>query len=258
MFDNSLLDSSVSKKRKGRKVYFLMTAILWGSALIGLIIYGIYSFDARLNEQFEQLTRLAAPPPPPAPAPVQKVEQAKVQKPVKIESNIPTKVAPRTIEIPKLKPPLIPTNNVSFNVPGGTSEGGDSRGVPSGLPGGVPLGDPGALPSPPPPIKIEEPKKFEPKPTILRRSGGVLQGAAVKRVHPAYPPLAKTARISGSVTVEVTIDEEGNVISAHAISGHALLKKACEDSALKWKFNPTKLSGEPVKVIGTITFNFTL
>ena len=95
-------------------------------------------------------------------------------------------------------------------------------------------------------------------PKIIRKSGGVLQTAATRRVEPAYPPLAKTARVSGSVVVEVTVDEEGNVISSRAISGHPLLKDAAVNAARGWKFTPTQLSGVPVKVIGTITFNFNL
>ena len=95
-------------------------------------------------------------------------------------------------------------------------------------------------------------------PKIIRKSGGVFQGSATKRVEPAYPPLAKAAQISGSVVVEVTLDEEGKVISARALSGHPLLKDAAVAAARAWKFAPTMLEGVPVKVIGTITFNFML
>lgn len=103
----------------------------------------------------------------------------------------------------------------------------------------------------------QEAQRDEP-PKIIRKSGGVFQGSALRRVEPAYPPLAKAARISGSVVVEVTADEEGNVISVRAISGHPLLKDAAVAAARGWKFAPTMLSGVPVKVIGTITFNFNL
>ena len=95
-------------------------------------------------------------------------------------------------------------------------------------------------------------------PKIIRKSGGVLQGSATRRVEPAYPPLAKTARVSGPVVVEITVDETGKVISARGISGHPLLKPAAEAAARGWEFTPTSLQGTPVKVIGTITFNFHL
>src|SRR5437588_4503997 len=95
-------------------------------------------------------------------------------------------------------------------------------------------------------------------PKIIRKAGGVLQGSAIQRVEPVYPPLAKAALVSGSVVVEVTIDEAGNVMTARAISGHPLLKDAAVTAARGWKFSPTQLSGTPVKVIGSITFNFHL
>lgn len=93
---------------------------------------------------------------------------------------------------------------------------------------------------------------------MVRKSGGVLQGSAISKPAPAYPPLAKAARVSGSVVVEVTIGEDGRVISARAVSGHPLLKAAAEGAARGWRWTPTQLSGQAVKVIGTITFNFTL
>jgi TonB family protein len=108
-------------------------------------------------------------------------------------------------------------------------------------------------PSPPP---RQEDNTSPPK--IIRKAGGVLQGSATNRVTPVYPPAAKEERVSGSVVVEVTIDEEGKVFAARAITGHALLKDAAVEAARGWTFTPTQLSGVPIKVIGTITFNFTL
>lgn len=107
------------------------------------------------------------------------------------------------------------------------------------------------------PARAAQQDKPEP-PKIIRKSGGVLQGSATKRVEPAYPPLAKTARVTGAVVVEVTVDEDGKVISARAISGHPLLKDAAVNAARAWMFTPTTLQGTPVKVIGTITFNFSI
>ena len=89
-------------------------------------------------------------------------------------------------------------------------------------------------------------------------SGALSQCIAVRRVEPAHPPLAKANRVSGPVVVEVTVDEEGNVMQTRAISGHPLLKDAALTAARAWKFKPTTLHGVPVKVIGTITFNFDL
>ena len=95
----------------------------------------------------------------------------------------------------------------------------------------------------------------EPTATI-RKVGGVLEGSAIRRVEPTYPPLARAARISGSVFVEVMIDETGVVMSARALSGHPLLKDAAVAAAQSWRFGRTELSGVPVRVMGTLTFNF--
>jgi TonB family protein len=95
-------------------------------------------------------------------------------------------------------------------------------------------------------------------PKRINVSGGVLQGSALKRVQPAYPVEAKAAKVSGIVQVQVTINENGDVIGAEAISGHPLLRDAALTAARQWKFKPTELGGQPVKVQGTLTFNFTL
>ncbi|HKQ03810.1 MAG TPA: energy transducer TonB [Blastocatellia bacterium] len=87
-------------------------------------------------------------------------------------------------------------------------------------------------------------------------SSGVLQERATKRVAPAYPPGAAAAGIAGEVLIEVTVDEEGNVISAIGVSGDKTLAEAAIEAARQWKFKPTKMAGEPVKVIGRIRFNF--
>ena len=89
-------------------------------------------------------------------------------------------------------------------------------------------------------------------------SGGVLNGRATSLPLPVYPAIAKAAHASGTVVVRVLIDEDGNVVEAQAISGHALLHRAAEDAARMARFMPTRLSGEPVKVTGVITFNFVL
>ena len=94
----------------------------------------------------------------------------------------------------------------------------------------------------------------KPRPRTI--SGGVLNGKAVYLAKPAYPPIAKAANASGSVTVQVTVDEGGRVISANAVSGHPLLRQAAVNAARSSRFSPTMLSGQPVRVTGVITYNF--
>jgi len=87
-------------------------------------------------------------------------------------------------------------------------------------------------------------------------SGGVLNGKAISLPAPEYPAIAKQAKASGAVAVQVTVDENGAVISAHAVSGHPLLRAASVAAARQAKFSPTLLMGEPVKVTGVIVYHF--
>ena len=87
-------------------------------------------------------------------------------------------------------------------------------------------------------------------------SGGVLNGKALSLPMPEYPAIAAQAHASGMVTVQVLIDEAGNVISARAVSGHPLLQSAAVAAARQARFSPTSLMGEPIKVSGVLTYNF--
>jgi protein TonB len=75
---------------------------------------------------------------------------------------------------------------------------------------------------------------------------------------PAYPIIAKQARIQGPVNVQILIDENGKVISAQAVKGNVMLTKAAEDAARRARFTPTMLGDVPVKVQGVIVYNFVL
>ena len=110
-----------------------------------------------------------------------------------------------------------------------------------------------------PPIILDaEPPPAGPRPILKPVSGGVLNGTAVNLPQPVYPEAAKRMRTGGTVSVEVVLDESGKVVSAVAVSGPALLREAAIQAALKARFSPTKLSGQPVKVSGVINYKFAL
>jgi TonB family protein len=88
-------------------------------------------------------------------------------------------------------------------------------------------------------------------------SGKILNGRAISLPQPAYPPMARAAHAAGPVIVQVVVDENGDVISAKAMSGHPLLQAPSEAAARQAKFAPLKLMGQPVKVSGVIQYNFT-
>lgn len=87
-------------------------------------------------------------------------------------------------------------------------------------------------------------------------SGGVLTGSATKKPIPEYPSAAKAADAGGTVTVQIVVDERGDVVSARAVAGHPTLFSASESAARRAKFKPTLLCGRPVRVSGFITYNF--
>ena len=86
--------------------------------------------------------------------------------------------------------------------------------------------------------------------------GGVINGKALSLPRPEYPFAAKTARAGGTVTVEILIGENGNVIRAGAFNGPPALQDAARDAACKARFSPTSLAENPVKVSGVVTYNF--
>jgi protein TonB len=107
-------------------------------------------------------------------------------------------------------------------------------------------------------LDSEPPPSPGPKPILKPVSGGVLNGTAVYLPPPSYPEAAKRMRTQGVVTVEVILDETGKVVAANATGGPTMLRDAAVQAALKAKFSPTKLSGQPVKVSGVINYKFAL
>lgn len=108
--------------------------------------------------------------------------------------------------------------------------------------------------------KPPEVVKATPKPTVEQKktivSLGVINGKASYLAKPPYPQAAKQMGITGAVNVQVTIDENGNVVSASVVSGHPLLRAGAVNAARQSKFTPTYLSKQAVKVTGVIVYQF--
>jgi protein TonB len=77
-------------------------------------------------------------------------------------------------------------------------------------------------------------------------------------VQPPYSPVARAARIEGDVVVDAVIDEHGNVVRAHAISGPDVLIPAALAAVQQWKYAPTYLNGEAVSIGMNVTVQFRL
>lgn len=139
--------------------------------------------------------------------------------------------------------------------------GGDARGRQGGPPGAPPITGDIALLPPPPPNPVAQPVKAPPPPTPSApvRIGGDVQAAKlIRQPIPIYPPLARQARISGTVRLEGIISKEGTIVQLRVISGHPLLSPAALDAVRQWVYRPTLLNGVPMEVIAPIDVHFTL
>jgi len=259
MFDN-LVESSSHKNDLTRKGSFIgITALIYGVLLVTFFVAGIYWYDARLGDMELELTTLVAP----VPVPQQQKEPDKPAeaKPQKVEQNVdirkelvadvaesrlpPKEISAKASDVPPVRPGRITMIGSSDSNAQAPMPSGPGAGNVVSAPARVQIAD-----EPPPP---EAPKPTPPRAPI---SGGVLNGKAISLPKPSYPPIARAAHASGTVVVQVLIDENGSVVSAHAVSGHPLLQGAAVGAARQARFSPTKLSGQPVKVTGVIQYNF--
>jgi protein TonB len=263
MFDN-LVESSSHKDDLARKGSFIgATVLIYAVVLTALGIGSIFWYDAQLENQNLELVTLVAPVPieekqkeAPKEAPKQAASEERQVSTVTALVTERPEVANNQIKTEtKGPPPDVSGARVSdrnYIAPGGPTLPNAGPGNGSGGGGGttVDVGEP-----PPAAPKVEPTPKPAPKAPI---SGGVLNGRAISLPKPQYPAVAKAARQTGTVTVQVTIDENGSVISARAVGGPPLLQASAVQAAYGARFSPTKLSGQPVKVTGVITYNFQL
>ncbi|HEX8887937.1 MAG TPA: energy transducer TonB [Pyrinomonadaceae bacterium] len=264
MFDH-LVESTAHHEDSARKGWFFVgTFAIYFVLFSILLIAAIKGADVYMDTQNLADLKLITPVVVEEQAPVQqqqKQEQPKAAK-VDVQQQVAT-VKDIVTDRPEVvqKGVSVDRGNQSPPVPGAVK--GNRDYIPPG--GGSPFGDPNATGTvavkPPPPVSDEPPPPPPPKPTPppvpkAPISGGVLNGKAISLPKPPYPPIARAAHASGTVTVQVTIDESGKVISAHAVGGHPLLQQAAVQAAYGARFTPTQLSGQPVKVTGVITYNF--
>ncbi|CAN5791260.1 hypothetical protein BH18ACI4_BH18ACI4_25800 [soil metagenome] len=257
MFEN-LVESSSHKDDLSRKGSFILVTVAVYAVLgVAFFVAGIYWYDAHLENQNLDLITLVAPVP--VPPQQNQPDKPDAPKPTKVEQNVdvrreliadvsrtelvPKEISAKASDVPPVRRGIVTqigSSNSDASAPVASGPG-SGTGIVSG-PTKVDIAEP-----PPPPA---------PTPPRAPISGGVLNGKAISLPKPAYPPIARQAHASGTVVVQVTIDENGNVISARAISGHPLLQAVSVGAARGARFSPTKLSGQPVKVTGVITYNF--
>jgi len=215
-------------------------------ALIGILVLIPLLFTEALPKQ-QLMTFLVAPPPPPPPPPPPAAAPIKVVK--QIQSDIqngqlrtPTKIPEKVqmIKEEEAPPPSMSAGGVVGGVPGGVP-GGQMGGVIGGIISSTPVAVP----------KVATPQR-------VRVSQGVSQGLLIKKIQPAYPPLARQARIQGQVLLQAEISKDGTIQNLRLISGHPMLAPAAIEAVKQWRYKPYYLNGEPVEVETQITVIFSL
>jgi protein TonB len=242
MFEDSLIESGGRLKTKRGWTSLVSFALEF--MIIGVMVLIPLIFTEALPKGTTMFLLVAPPPPPPPPPPA-----AAVVKVVKViqtdivngELRTPTKI-PKKVEMIKEDeaPPQMAATGVVGGVPGGVP--GGSMG---GVIGSVLSATPVAVP------KIATPQR-------VRVSSGVVSGLLLRKVQPNYPPLARQARIQGTVVLQAQISKEGAIENLQLISGHPMLAPAAIEAVKQWKYKPYLLNGEPVEVETQVQVNFTL
>lgn len=238
MFEDSLIESGNKlRTKRGRTTTF---SFILEAVVIGIMVLIPLLFTEALPKAQLMMALVAPPPPPPPPpppAPVHVVKQVETDI-VNNQLRTPTKI-PKKVEIIKEEEAPPPSMGVVGGVPGGVP-GGQMNGVIGGIIGNTPV----AVPK----VAVQR----------VRVSAGVTQGMVIRKVQPTYPPLARTARVQGSVVLAAIIGKDGTIQNLHVISGHPLLTQAALDAVKQWRYRPYILNGEPVEVDTQVTVNFNL
>ena len=250
MFQDVLLDSaSTVKAHRGMSAalsFFIQAIIVAIVVIIPLLVTQALPSRALT-------TMLVAPPPPPPPPPPPSPTKAVAQ-------TTPTKTVPviKTANLDQLRTPTkIPTKiDMRPEQPSAApppSMAGIAGGVPGGVAGGQIGGVVGGVVG-----SVGNYMPSKPAPQRVRVSQGVTQGLLIKKVEPQYPPIAKQARVQGTVVLQAEIAKDGSIQHLQAVSGSPLLVGSAIQAVKQWKYKPYILNGQPVEIETTITVNFHL
>jgi periplasmic protein TonB len=243
MFEDSLIESGGKLKTKRGVTSVISFAIQIGIIIVMILIPLIFT-EALPRTQL--MTFLVAPPPPPPPPPP-------AAAPVKVVKVIQTDIVNGQLRTPTKIPQKVQMIKEEEAPPPVMASTGVVGGVPGGVPGGSMGGVIGSVLSSTPTVapKIATPQR-------VRVSSGVQSGLLIRKVNPTYPPLARQARIQGTVVLQAQISKEGNIENLQLISGHPMLAPAAIEAVKQWKYKPYLLNGEPVEVETQVQVNFTL
>ena len=252
-FNEALLEMSTTRPPR-RTLDFVIAFSFEITVIVVLILLPLMFTDAIDLRQLTATYLVAPPPPPPPPPPPAQGIVRASKAPARVFSQGGHLIAPSAVpkQIAMLKEEALPpevggTGGVEGGVPGGVP-GGQMGGVLGGVLGGIL--QQGAKPPAPSTVGTRA--------NPARVGGNVKAPVPIFNPQPAYPVLAKQAKISGSVNISAIIDAEGNVVEMKAVSGHPLLIHTALEAVSKWKYRPTVLNGEPIAVELIVTVNFRL
>lgn len=253
MFETSLVGLQRKKGARQRWLSLPLAVALHLLVLSSLVFAQYWSVDTVPEPQVTEAFQVTLPLPPPplaaqrgtaAPRPVPRPAT-----PTAVPDQPPRPTQP-TVGSDRPIPPPAPADDSRVGLPDGI-EHGDPLGKPGGDPNGVPGGVPNsvALPDAPPP-QPDEP---------IRYRSDMTRPQIVYRVSPQYTEVARTARLQGTVIVEAVIDEGGRVRDVQILKGLPMgLDRSAANAVAQWRFTPATLNGRPLKVIYTLTVNFTV
>lgn len=247
-FTNALLELPCEYKHRN-PLEWACSLMLHAVVVAALIIVPLYFTQAIDLKAFQNTWLLSpappGPPPPPAAPQVQRAMKS-VTRLVQGGKMVAPSAIPKNIAIIKEEPlPPDMGGGVVGGVPGGIP-GGQLGGVLGGIIGGI-ASPAASIAASPPPVK-----------RTLRVGGNVKPPKQIYFEAPKYPSIAKQAHIQGVVIIDTTIDEQGNVVQAHVVSGPSLLIAAALEAVANWKYEPTRLNGEPVSIQMHVEVHFTL
>jgi protein TonB len=238
MFEDSLLESGGKmRNRRGMTttISFLIEFMFVGILLLIPLIFT----DALPKGMTATFLMAPPPPPPPPPPPAAPVHVVRVQTELdNSQLRTPTKI-PQKVKIIQEDETPPTTAGVMGGVPGG---------VPGGSMGGVIGGIIGTSTAAVPKVAISR----------MRVSSGVTAGLLLKRVEPTYPPLAKTARVQGTVILHAIISKTGTIEGLTLMSGPAMLAPAAIDAVKQWRYKPYLLNGDPIELDTIVEVRFML
>jgi len=243
MFERTLVDTS--GWRATVPIAYLVETALVGALVLFPLVHTQALSLAELKRQWVFVP--SPPPPPPRPA---------TAKPAGVKRPQPTR--PGVLVIPERIPETVGQfidEPEPLEVPGVDCPECVLGSVPDGTKGGI-LTSPfwTAQASPPPLVAPLKPRK----PIQIRVGGQVEAARAISRPMPDYPPLARMARVQGTVRLEAVISTDGRIQNLRVLAGHPLLVNAALEAVARWRYQPTLLNGEPVEVVTEIDVNFTL